>query len=79
MVRLSNGDKMAILEAIRTPGFKREGIMKLCKPNELDIGFTESYSVLLTPRKKEKIVIHLIFSKYKRSFYNFGLQNPDFS
>ena len=26
--RLNNGDKLAILEAIRTPGFKREDIMK---------------------------------------------------
>ena len=26
--RLSNGDKMAILEAVRIPGFKREDIMK---------------------------------------------------
>ena len=25
--RLSNGDKIAILEAIRTPGFKKEDIM----------------------------------------------------
>ena len=31
------------------------------EPNELDLGFTEQCSVLLTPRKKEKIVIHLIF------------------
>ena len=26
--RLSNGDKMAILEAIRIPGYKKEEIMK---------------------------------------------------
>ena len=37
--RLSNGDKMAILEAIRTLGFKREDIM----------------SVILTPRKRKKL------------------------
>ena len=60
VVRLSNGDKMAILEAIRTPVFQRGGHNKI-KSNALDIGFTEPYSVLLTPRKK--IVIHLIFSK----------------
>ena len=43
--RLSNGDKMAILKAIRIPG----------EPNELDIGFNEpSYVLVVTPRKRKR-------------------------
>ena len=65
--RLSNGDKMAILEAIRTPGFKREDIMKQYNISQSDFynivqqkdklfqGFTEPYSVLLTPRKRKRL------------------------
>ena len=37
--RLSNDDKLAIMG----------------EPNELDIGFTEPFSVLLTPRKRKRL------------------------
>ena len=51
--RLSNGDKIAILEAIRIPGYKKE-IMKQC-----NIGKTAFYCIIQQerPQEKEKIAI----------------------
>ena len=46
--------------------------------NELDLGYTEPYSVLLTPKKEEKIVIHLIFLKIKK-FYSYYAAFHDYS
>ena len=50
--RLSNGDKMAISEAIKIPGFQKGGHYE---PNKLDIGFREPQSILLTPRKRKRL------------------------
>ena len=68
--RLSNGDKMAIFEAIRTPGFKREDIMKQNQSqlnrqydtdeeefgelNELDPAFREPSCSVLLTPRKRK-------------------------
>ena len=45
--RLSNGDKIAILEAIRIPGYKKEEIMK-----QYNIGKTAFYSII---QQKDKL------------------------
>ena len=39
--RLRNGDRMAILEAIKIPGYKKEEIMK-----QYNIGKTAFYSII---------------------------------
>ena len=45
--RLTNGDKMAILEAIRIPGYKKEDIMK-----QYNIGKSAFYSII---QQKDKL------------------------
>ena len=56
--RLSYGDKMAILEANKIPGYKKEEIMKqykIGKTAELDVGFREPYSTGMTGLKCSRL------------------------
>ena len=62
--RDSNGDKMAILKAIR-PAIESEQFGEL---NELDRAFREPCSVLLTPRKRKRLWFILNFFKQKHTF-----------
>ena len=50
--RLSNGDKMAILEAIKIPGFQKGGHYE---PNKLDIGFRAGFFCALFRKLRSQI------------------------